>query len=374
MSSRTNSLKFVKAAPQEPVYAVIQWRYANIRIRDGFLYSGNANPSSSIAAPSAAATTANTTAASSLPIGTYFLKYTWVLNGETTPGPEATFTTTTGQLATATIPISPAGVTLANIYLTPTNGISNSETLYLQNVTVSPSATTAVPLQEAYIANSVVPPVANTTASYAAGVGTMALSNVQVILTTGLQFTVAGDSRIYRILSHTETSGVTTSITFSPVLQRITYYNTAITFGPHIILVKVGEGNLTYSEKRPMMYIKDRGTLDTVKFGDDEPVELRLETQWQFITAVSGSGTPSIEDALKNIGEASTWQSSSPDACEPYAVDLEIEYVPPCPGVQREIISFPTFRAEDFGHDVKAATISISGKCNVTRPVVTRSA
>jgi hypothetical protein len=168
---------------------------------------------------------------------------------------------------------------------------------------------------------------------------------------------------------------VTTSVTFTPPLQKIVYYQASITFGPNILLLKVGEGNLTFDVKRGIVYVKDRGLLDTTRLADDEPVDIKVETQYLFITAVSGSGLPTVEDALYQTGEASTWVTSdTTDPCAPYAVDLEIEYVPPCPSVQREITSFISFRYESINHDIKQAMISISGKANVVKPTATRAA
>jgi len=121
------------------------------------------------------------------------------------------------------------------------------------------------------------------------------------------------------------------------------------------------------------MYTKDRGRLDTVKLGDEEPVEVKLDFTWVFLKADTGE-TPSIEDVLKQRGEASDWVSSSDDLCEPYAIDIVIVYTPPCDDVDKEIYRLQDFRYEDLGHDIKQGQVSVSGKCNITEPSVTRSA
>lgn len=142
--------------------------------------------------------------------------------------------------------------------------------------------------------------------------------------------------------------------------------------GSNNITVKLGDGNLTYSEKRNFKYVKDRGLLDTVRQEDEEPVEVKIDATWEFIKADSGD-PPTIEDALKKRGEAAAWVSTSTDPCEPYAVDIEITYDPPCSGIDDETITLPDFRYETFEHDLKGGTFSISGKCNVVEATVVRA-
>ena len=137
--------------------------------------------------------------------------------------------------------------------------------------------------------------------------------------------------------------------------------------------VKIGEGNLTYSEKVNREYTKDRGLLDIVRDGDEEAVELRIDATWEYIKEDSGQ-TPTIEDALKARGGASDWVSVDADACQPYAVDVILVYSPDCTSDDAETLTFSEFRYEQVDHDLRAGTLSISGKCNITQPTSTRVA
>jgi hypothetical protein len=67
-----------------------------------------------------------------LPAGTYFAKYTWTDGaGETLASSESTvFTVAAGNIASVGVPAFPTGVAGWNLYLTPTNGASGTETLY----------------------------------------------------------------------------------------------------------------------------------------------------------------------------------------------------------------------------------------------------
>ena len=134
--------------------------------------------------------------------------------------------------------------------------------------------------------------------------------------------------------------------------------------GQNGIAIKIGEGTLTYSEKRTVEFTRDRGILDTVREADEEPMDVTIDGTWEYITAESGSGTPTVEDALKNIGEASGWVSSADDQCQPFCVDVEIHNAPDCSGVQDEIIMFEEFYYETIDHDLREGTFSITGRCN----------
>lgn len=142
---------------------------------------------------------------------------------------------------------------------------------------------------------------------------------------------------------------------------------------PNTVTVKIGEGNLTFSEKRNMEYTLDRGLLDTVKEGDQVPVEVKFDFMWEYI-----SGT-SVVAGLRDIIQGTTTPvahvSTDTDACRPYACDVEVVYTPtPSTCGDKETITFPDFRWESLEFDLRAATISCSGKCNVTQITALREA
>jgi hypothetical protein len=143
-----------------------------------------------------------------------------------------------------------------------------------------------------------------------------------------------------------------------------------------VLEVKIGDGAMSYTENREMEYRLDRGELDTVREGDDQPMEVSMDFVWEFITAVTSLDLlPTIEDAIKKRGLASTWVSSdTADPCSPYAVDIEIEHDPPCGGEQREIILLPDFRWESLEHNAVDAQVSMTGRCNSKEAVITRAA
>jgi hypothetical protein len=143
---------------------------------------------------------------------------------------------------------------------------------------------------------------------------------------------------------------------------------------PEELEIKVGEGNVTFKETSARTYELDKGRLDTVRNGDEAPVEVSLEFLWEWLKADTGL-PPTPVDALKKRGEAADWVSSSADPCEPYCVDIEITLAPDCEdGSKNEVILLPDFRVEELNYDLRAGQISVSGKCNVTEATITRVA
>jgi len=166
--------------------------------------------------------------------------------------------------------------------------------------------------------------------------------------------------------------GSTTSITFSPPLGAGTYAaSAAITFKSQEVYVKIGEGNLTYTEHRDYTYLLDRGWLDTVRESKDVPMDVKVDAVYEHITNGTGEAVCPM-DALKGVNSAAEWVSSSPDACEPYCVDVLCEYNPPCAPVNRETNVFPMFRAETREINYNAATIVLTGKCLAKEPTTYR--
>ncbi len=146
---------------------------------------------------------------------------------------------------------------------------------------------------------------------------------------------------------------------------------TAVT--PNELTVKLGDGNLSISEKKNREYRMNRGLLDTVRDGDDVPLEVSFDFRWQYLKASTGDPV-SIRDALTKTGEAADWVTTDSDTCAPYAVDLEFIWTPACAADDIETVTLPDFRYEDISYDAKAGTISVSGKCNVTVPTIARTA
>lgn len=209
----------------------------------------------------------------------------------------------------------------------------------------------------------------NNASGYIAGTTTMKVDTITGVIPVGASFRFESGTHdnIYTVSAHTETLGNTTQITFTPGLAQAVVDDQQFDFLGRRLEIKVGEGNMTYDEKRTMEYKKDRGRLDTVREGDEEPIDVRLDIKWEWLSMGASDTFPTPEEVLKQEGGASSWTSSSDDPCEPYAVDIVVVYDPDCASVNGEMITLKDYRWESLNHDLKAGTLATSGKCNVTR-------
>jgi hypothetical protein len=195
----------------------------------------------------------------------------------------------------------------------------------------------------------------------------------------GARFTTNSvDTTVYTVTARVpaDVNGVsaspTTSITITPALAVNAVNDAVLTFQANRLDIKIGEGNLKYTENKEYNYLLDRGDLDTVREGDEKPLDVSLEFVYEFVTTGTSEAITPV-DALKQQGSADEWVTSATDACEPYAVDVEIEHNPPCGTAQTETTILPDFRYEKLDFSLKDATIAVSGKCNVSSATVTRT-
>lgn len=147
---------------------------------------------------------------------------------------------------------------------------------------------------------------------------------------------------------------------------------TALATGARTLSIKIGEGNLTFDETKERKYTLEKGVIDDVRDGDEVPVDVSIEGSWEYITGSTGSGTPTLPDALEQRGEASAWVTTSSDACDPYCPDLELENDPACSGAQTEYVTLPCFYFEEIQFSPENARFSIKGKCNATEVLCNR--
>ncbi len=194
------------------------------------------------------------------------------------------------------------------------------------------------------------------------------------LIPIGGRFTRANTATVYTVtVRDPVNTSPTTNITFTPAWGANAPANGAtLTFQSQQLEVKIGEGNLTYTESKEYQYLLDRGELDTVRDGADQPVEVNLEFVYEYVTTGTNEDISPV-DALKRISNASEWVSSSADLCEPYAIDVVVVHEPPCGTTQDETTTLPDFRYESLEFNLNDATIAVTGRCNVTSATVVRS-
>ena len=143
---------------------------------------------------------------------------------------------------------------------------------------------------------------------------------------------------------------------------------------PKVCHIKFGDGTLTFEEQKTREYLMDRGVVDEVRDGDDVPMNVSFDGRWQYISSASGATAPTPVEALKKTGPAASWVSTDADDCQPYCVDLILEYDPGACGTEPvETITLPKFRYESLNFDAKNATIAVRGRCNATEAEIARA-
>jgi len=133
---------------------------------------------------------------------------------------------------------------------------------------------------------------------------------------------------------------------------------------PNSLEITVGEGNLTYSEKRPVEFKKNRGILDEVREADEEPMDVSFEFTFDFLKG-TGTGTPTIEDCLKRLGDASAWKNASLAACRPDCVNIAFTNNPSnCAATDDEVTEIYEMYHESLDHDLRGGQVSCAGRAN----------
>lgn len=133
--------------------------------------------------------------------------------------------------------------------------------------------------------------------------------------------------------------------------------------------LKVGDGNLTFTERQNIEYTRDRGQLDTVRQMDDEPLDVSFDFVWSWLKGSTLASTST--DAIRDIIKGNDPYATTGGDCEPYACDIEITIAPElCSGDTEEVITLSDFRFEELSYDIRAGSVSATGKCNITEPSI----
>jgi len=141
-----------------------------------------------------------------------------------------------------------------------------------------------------------------------------------------------------------------------PVFATVDLRGATITIGSTEIAV--GQGTFSWSEAREMEFILDRGSLDEVRRGDDQPMEVSFEFTWKYTTY----GT--IEDAVKG-----TAFGSSESYCDPFKTDITVALDDSCGGSGVETtFTISDFYWESWDANINDGTVSCSGRCNSVTP------
>lgn len=363
---------YIQSTPIKTSYAYFDLKNAEIHILDGY-GTANGGPTGYLVNNAGTNEQQTITFSAAIVSGSYKL----VFRGQTT----ATISTYTAAAAQAALEalttigtgnISVTGTTASGPFTAAFQGALAG----IDQPAISSTANTLMATGPAAITITHATSVPGVPAYAAAAVTTVVDTGAGAVIAVGdvVTFTNADpnqqDTTEYTVTAKIDAT-FTTSITFTPGLVVAVQDNAVVDVLPHDLEVRLGDGNFSFTEKKAREYKKNRGKLDSVRNGDEDPLEVKLDFAWIFIKSSTGEDL-TVEDVLKQQGQASTWVTAGVDPCEPYCVTMRIKYVPPCSNFKDEIIDLAEFRYEELQHDTKTAMIACTGKCNLTAPTVTR--
>jgi hypothetical protein len=195
------------------------------------------------------------------------------------------------------------------------------------------------------------------------GLQSVALNSTNAdLVPVGARFTIATETGtpIHTVTARDNNlnDAATLRVNVTPAIASAVSDGDSITFLPQRLAIKIGDGDLSWTETRELLYDLDRDLLDTVRLGQEQPVEVDLAFIFEYVTTQSGQEITPV-DALKQIGEASEWVSSSSDLCEPYAVDIYVVHCVPCGTDQDQDFTFSDFMPRSrFPADAMLLTFS----------------
>jgi len=210
----------------------------------------------------------------------------------------------------------------------------------------------------------------NNAGGYSSSATTMIIDTGVGSLFVGDRFTVTGSTAKHRITARTNTSGNTTSVTFTPGLTGSVADNALLSFLPRYYQVVVGQGDASVDWEKPRKVKLSRGRLSSIINDDEKPTTFNCEVDVDFFTGVAGTKLPTIFDVLDQTGEASHWVSSdTANPCQPYSVELVIAHKYPCGGYDWNILRLPTFRYDSQSIKMKEGTLTLKGISNEVKPI-----
>ena len=176
-------------------------------------------------------------------------------------------------------------------------------------------------------------------------------------------------------LTTTQDGTTTWEITFTPAITTgsVPADNDVITWLPARVEMKIGEGDVEFTETQPVIVDTDRGEVDGMRLGVEEGMTVSTSFVYNWLRASSGDPI-TVYEALKRKGDAASWHNAAENPCEPYQVDMFIIDSPDCGSEQAEVMFFRRMRATSISASVQGAAVSVEGTCMAVEPDIQRVA
>lgn len=140
------------------------------------------------------------------------------------------------------------------------------------------------------------------------------------------------------------------------------------------ITVALDEGDLGIDETLNTVNVLDRGSLDHMRQGDEEPVRVTFTLKFVEYLKQSGDSDPSVYEVLTQQGGAAAWASTNDDGGDVFTLTLEFTIASPTSGDQDETITLTKFHPTSisFKEGDEYNTLGVEGEAFITRPSVAK--
>jgi hypothetical protein len=134
--------------------------------------------------------------------------------------------------------------------------------------------------------------------------------------------------------------------------------------GSENVTLKIGQGNLSWTETRQLEYTPDRGVVASgfVRELDEVPMEVSFDVIFEYYSTKSGVATYTPVEIIKGTSSGTTTFTSDGAAGEPYACRIQVVNVTT---TDTETFEFEQFTWENINFDMRAGTLSVTGKCKL---------
>ncbi len=147
---------------------------------------------------------------------------------------------------------------------------------------------------------------------------------------------------------------------------------------PKELVIKIAEGDMKWSVKRPSMIIKNRGVIDHRREGDQEAMDLSFSAkmeQWSYDDANTGL-SPTDVILGTQVAKDAGWVSQD-DCGDAWAVSIVFRMYDPCDANREtyEELEFPAFHADSVDGQEGSETnkLDYKGTSLATDPIRTFS-
>jgi len=143
--------------------------------------------------------------------------------------------------------------------------------------------------------------------------------------------------------------------------------------GIDVITVPLDNGGLGFTVNTPQLVKKDRGTLDHVRSGEQEPLDWTLEGDHKGFYGPTGTANAStrVYEAMFGESSASDWVSDEPNS-DVHAFIQDLTKTDPGDASTETATIVRSFTEQfEFAEGAEEDTFSASGRAMVVKPTIT---